>query len=448
MPEPASFYEPPLVDEKLGNVIWFLFHALQGADPIIEFGQFDNDGPDGVANSGDDDGYVDVAAFIYSGAPQNCGGGATGIWPHRSTYSFQLGMNNGDYSPYDTTDPAAGGGFIKVDDYVIQSGVQCDGVSLMGSGTISHELGHALDLPDLYDTDTDDGTDSEGIGNWGLMGTGGHNTQLSPAHMSAWSKDRLGWLSVTTPSAEITMTLPPVQGAGEVLRVNLPGTEEYFLVANRQRQGSDAYIPQTGLLIWHIDPLKAGLITEVGNRVNVDPAHKGVDVEEADGVDDLDFGRNRGDSGDPFPGSSGAAEFTSTTYPSSDSYAGSFCSVGIRSIRASGGDMSFTVSPSERVQVWGDLEGDRTVDEGDVFEAFWYALGWRGGDLRRTSDGDVDGDGDVDIRDGFMIDVFQRGGVVPSSRLGSSEIVDCSSSLVAPPSSARSGRIGRHGRGR
>ena len=33
MPEPASFYEPPLVDEKLGNVIWFLFHALQGADP-------------------------------------------------------------------------------------------------------------------------------------------------------------------------------------------------------------------------------------------------------------------------------------------------------------------------------------------------------------------------------------------------------------------------------
>ncbi|NIQ55069.1 MAG: hypothetical protein GWN71_10720, partial [Gammaproteobacteria bacterium] len=33
--------------------------AIRQADATIDFGQYDNDGPDGIPNSGDDDGYVD-----------------------------------------------------------------------------------------------------------------------------------------------------------------------------------------------------------------------------------------------------------------------------------------------------------------------------------------------------------------------------------------------------
>jgi M6 family metalloprotease-like protein len=443
LPEPSSYYEPSAADDKYGNVIFFLFHALQLADPVVDFGQFDNDGPDGVPNSGDDDGLVDVAAFVYPTVAKSCGGDATGIWPHRSSYSAQLWMHQGDFSAYSTADAAAGGGFIKVDDYIIQSGLRCDGSSIMGTGTMSHELGHALGLPDLYDVDPNDGTDSEGIGHWGLMGNGSWNRQTSPAHMSAWSKDRLGWLSVTTVASNTAVTLPAVQGSGQVVRVNAPETSEYFLLSNRQRQGSDAYLHEPGLLIWHIDPAKADAS---GNNVNVDPTHKGVDLEEADGRDDLDFSRNRGDASDPFPGATGSTEFTSATYPSSDSYAGSFCSVGVRSISASGGGVSLAVSPSERLQVWGDLEGDGTVDDGDVFEALWYALGWRGGDLRRVDDGDVDADGDIDVRDGFMIDAFRRGSSVPSDRLGTNGFVDCAALFSAPaPAVGGTGREGGRG---
>ena len=155
MPRTRSHYEP--ADERYGNLVDFLHDALVLADPLIDFGEFDNDGADGIPNSGDDDGYVDVTAFIYANVPQSCGGDGTGIWPHRWTYSSVQYRAGGQRAPFSTSDASANGGAILVDDYIIQSGVRCDGTSIMGAGTISHELGHALDLPDLYDTDKEDG---------------------------------------------------------------------------------------------------------------------------------------------------------------------------------------------------------------------------------------------------------------------------------------------------
>ena len=64
-----------------------------------------------------------------------------------------------------------------------------------GVGVISHEYGHDLGLPDLYDsigpTDTD-------VGFWDLMSTGSHSGpvfQGIPTHMGAWSKYVLGWIN-------------------------------------------------------------------------------------------------------------------------------------------------------------------------------------------------------------------------------------------------------------
>ena len=64
-----------------------------------------------------------------------------------------------------------------------------------GVGVISHEYGHDLGLPDLYDsigpTDTD-------VGWWDLMSTGSHSGpvfQSIPTHMGAWSKYVLGWIN-------------------------------------------------------------------------------------------------------------------------------------------------------------------------------------------------------------------------------------------------------------
>ena len=67
--------------------------------------------------------------------------------------------------------------------------------------------------------------------------------------------------------------------------MDLPASNEHFLLSNRQALGSDQYLNGTGLLIWHVDRDLAGGLSEVGNSVNTDANHKGVDLEEADGQD-------------------------------------------------------------------------------------------------------------------------------------------------------------------
>jgi hypothetical protein len=64
------------------------------------------------------------------------------------------------------------------------------------------------------------------------------------------------------------------------------------------------------VLIWHIDKNKTDANAIESNTVNDDSSRLGVSLEQADGVNDLLVKRNRGDSGDPFPGSSDNNTFT------------------------------------------------------------------------------------------------------------------------------------------
>ncbi len=169
-------------DSKVGEL---LKETLDNWDPSVNFGIYDNDGPDGLPNSGDDDGYVDFVSFVHAEAGGECGN--TNIWSHRWTYRGWWG------APYTTNDPRSGGGFIKVNDYTIQPALACDNVTMIQIGVFCHEFGHAFGLPDLYDTDGG----SQGIGHWGLMGSGSWNTVTSPAHMCAWAKAELGWIVPT-----------------------------------------------------------------------------------------------------------------------------------------------------------------------------------------------------------------------------------------------------------
>ena len=74
-------------------------------------------------------------------------------------------------------------------------------------GTMAHEYGHILGLPDLFDVSylslgdaAGPEEDSAGIGNWGLMGWGasGWNGDDGPTALSAWSRVRLGWSRIDT----------------------------------------------------------------------------------------------------------------------------------------------------------------------------------------------------------------------------------------------------------
>lgn len=166
-----------------------------------------------------------------------------------------------------------------------------DGYGFGVIGTVCHEFFHQLGLPDLYNTY--DGT--VGVGAWDIMGYG--QWVMSgwwPAMPGAWSKMFLEWIPVRDVEGTGTFT---VSVSDTILRVPLSGTE-YLLIENRQRDpdgdgmcGTDEHdwgLPGSGILIWHIDETRLGS-NVANNTVNVDPLHKGVDLEEADGIQDFDW---------------------------------------------------------------------------------------------------------------------------------------------------------------
>jgi M6 family metalloprotease-like protein len=209
--------------------------------------------------------------------------------------------------------------------YTTSSVATGDGVAVEGEfcatheerhiGSYCHELGHDLGLPDLYDTDDTITGDSEGIGNYGLMGGG----SWTFSHMTAWSKIQLGWLTPTIVTASGYHDIDDAETNGEAYILVDPAhsTTEYFLVENRHSPNSyyetvgapiapNGPLPDDGLVIYHIDDTKADdWINSGTNNVNVDETHKCVDVETAEhqtshviNADDLDAQVNRGDADD------------------------------------------------------------------------------------------------------------------------------------------------------
>jgi len=319
---------------------------LLDAGPAIDWTLYDNDGPDGIPNSGDDDGFVDVLAVIHPTRGAECGGNGSEdrMWSHRWSLSSATFS-----APYTTSTPAANGGFIRIDDYTIQPAIACFGGGLGQIGIFTHELGHAFGLPDLYDTDSSDGGHS-GAGIWDLMASGSwgcnNASPQSPCHMGAWSKAALGWVNVVTLGPDLdhgTIVVEPVQTSGTVYRVDAAdGSGEYFLFENRQRLGFDQQLYSEGILIWQIDPVIVASKWSA-NRVNAGE-HMGVWLRQADGLGQLQGGMGRGDAGDPFPGQSGNRAFHTTTTPGALSWNGGVTGLTVFDIDPAGDQISIRLA--------------------------------------------------------------------------------------------------------
>lgn len=285
----------------------------------VDFSNYDNDG----------DGWVDTVFIVHAGRGAEATNDPDDIWSHK----WDISSGGGTPRYYDG---------VWINTYNIQPELNNVG-SHIEIGVFAHEYGHVLGLPDLYDTD---GT-SEGIGNYGLMaggswGTDG-NSPESPSHMCAWSKVYLGWITPTVVTGNIlNQAINQIETSAEVYKLwkdGIPG-EEYFLVSNRQKVDFDSrFVGDGGLLIWHIDEnvINTNLSS---NTVNDDENHKGVDLEEADGLNDLDGGRNRGDAGDFYPGSTNNTTFNDTSNPNSRAYSGDSTSVEVLNISSSQSTMS------------------------------------------------------------------------------------------------------------
>jgi len=260
-------------------------------------------------------------------------------------------------------------------------------------GVYAFEFGLRLGMLNMGDFTPSNYPDSQGIGNFGLMGYGLFNgIGFIPAAPCAFNRWLMGWVERIDVTTDATIRIGAMgregDAASDSLLVRVPISDrEYWLVEYRLQDpdGSLSYSfgdsnyngipdfrdadstlpfqrPETsydpttdeweslygsewdyqmsnsparpsgvrcaagggsGLYIWHVDERVISDVVSSGvGTINSDADHSGVDVEEADGVQDLDDPRINpyylGWDGDAWRGE-GAAEFGPATYPSTES---------------------------------------------------------------------------------------------------------------------------------
>ena len=343
--------------------------AVALADTDFDFSPFDNNG----------DNYVDGVIVVHQGTGMEESGFDTDIWSHTWSLSAAgLGAYETNDTDIDTGDT------IWVDTYIICPEILYDDgdTKIMTIGVFCHEFGHLLGLPNLYDSDEI----TQGIGDWDTMAHGcwnGTPEGSSPAHFSAWCKYVLGWV---TPNQVITIGRPAASTIEAVeddktkvyqFLTNTNGVAdwtpygggagEYFLIENRQAVGFDADLPGTGLLIWHIDESEGNNDADIANV-----EHKLVDLEEADGLDELDFLAldDQGDGGDPYPGTTSNTDFNFQETPDNELYNGTCSEARVESIALSDTDISAELFMNKDPELSGaDLDPDTGLP-GDIFEFY------------------------------------------------------------------------------
>ncbi|MBE0431977.1 VCBS repeat-containing protein [candidate division WOR-3 bacterium] len=309
------------------------------------------------------------------------------------------------------------------------------------AGTVIHEFGHILNLPDLYDITGW----SNGVGAFDLMGTGGWVGSPAagapegsiPANMGAWTRYALGWVNplvVTSPESLLAIRASSIDttqyGVVDQTMIKVPiSPTEFFLIENRQQDVTrkdtiiidaedgvpiyvedgefDFFLPASGIAIWHIDDnvINAHYAT---NTIQINPQHKGIDLEEADGIqhfdayyfgDSLEYYGSRYDLFFADDSNKANRKFGPFTIPNSDSYYG---------------------KSMLNIEVLSPLDTMMRISVGfDIYQAGFPLVVQNGVAITDVTYGDLDGDGDMEIivaTAGGRVHAYRNDGTLYASR--------------------------------
>ena len=196
-----------------------------------------------------DDGIVDNLTIVLSGSSAISAKNL--LWPKRvdlvsATNEFMINGKKvvGYILTFDRSN-----GFDLLRNIPINTGVLC------------HEMSHSLGTYDLYHANDN----LNPVGVWDLMA----NNQETAQNMTVYTKWRYcKWLEeeygsngipeISTPG---TYTLNPVGSATPdkiAYKIKPVGHDEYFVLEYRKKEGFDANLPESGIIIYRINPNQSG----------------------------------------------------------------------------------------------------------------------------------------------------------------------------------------------
>ena len=249
-----------------------IVEACKGIDSKVDFSKYDWDG----------DGEVDQVYVIYAGYGEADSGKENTIWPHEWQLSgaSQSMILDG----------------VKVDTYACSSELNGAG-EIGGIGTMCHEFSHCMGIPDMYDTGY---SGNFGMGPFDLMDYGAYNEDgYKPCGYTAYERMISGWIDPieVRKGTELSVTgMKALTEGGEAYKlINSGNEDEYFLVENRQFSGWDESLPQSGVLITHVDFDQTVWDYNMVNTTGYDPdlrftnSHQRMTIFHADNDDDSKY---------------------------------------------------------------------------------------------------------------------------------------------------------------
>ena len=244
------------------NVAWL----SRGKELIVEIlDSLDTAGHDFSVYDSNSDGYIDGINLFYAGS-RGCGW-TRGMWP-----------GSGSITDLWTSDDGVASGRYQITDMKASLTI----------GTYCHENGHMIGgWPDLYDYDGD----SRGVGQWCLMAS---QFSKNPQEPCGYLKTTAGWATPTVINSDMFgISVGPSSNNANLFKFPSGAANEYYLVENRRQAGRETGLPDSGIMITHIDENGDHNANEM-----LPDKHFLVTVVQADGDWDLENDINSGDSGD------------------------------------------------------------------------------------------------------------------------------------------------------
>jgi len=183
--------------------------------------------------------------MIYAGYGEADTGMSDTIWPHQ--YYVNAAFDGMNLHKYACSNELAGQGPLAG--------------RLDGIGAVCHEFGHAMGLPDFYDSDYTTNGNAGGMYDFSTMDAGCYNNaSRTPPFFNTEERILLGWVSerdaFTDFMADGSVTLPeyrPDQGEAIAYRTYTDMDGEYFVYECRGSQRWDSGLSGHGLMVYHVD---------------------------------------------------------------------------------------------------------------------------------------------------------------------------------------------------